>query len=186
MTDLADGIYRRLLVIRCQVGDEAALAELVGLCQPRLRGFLFKMVGGRQNVDDLAQDVWMDVFRDLGRLAEPGAFLPWLYRIARNRAFRALRRRPLTTEPVEPDELAAQADEPPQFTAEDAQAVHAALDQLTPEHREVLLLRFMEEMSYEDIAKVTGCQIGTIRSRIHNAKRALREIIERQTSHDSR
>jgi RNA polymerase sigma-70 factor (ECF subfamily) len=186
MTDLADRFYRRLLVIRCQIGDTAAFEELVGLCQPRLRGFLFKMVGGRENVDDLAQDVWMDVFRDLPRLSEPGAFLPWFYRIARNRAFRALRKRPQMIEPVAPDELAAPADEPAEFTAEDAQAVHAALDELTPEHREVLLLRFMEEMSYEEIAKVTECQIGTVRSRIHNAKRALREIIERRTSHGSR
>ncbi|MDP9172571.1 MAG: sigma-70 family RNA polymerase sigma factor [Planctomycetota bacterium] len=175
MTDLADRLNRRLLVIRCQVGDAAAFEELVGFFQPRLRGFLFKMVRGRQSVNDLAQDVWMDVFRDLGTLSNPEAFVPWFYRIARNRAFRALRRRPIMTEPIEPDAL---ADETIDFTAEEAGAVHAALDELIPEHREVLLLRFMEEMSYEEIAGVVGCAVGTVRSRIHNGKVALRRIIE--------
>ena len=70
--------------------------------------------------------------------------------------------------------------------AEDAAIVKAAMDELSPEHREVLLLRFMEEMSYEDIALVAGCQLGTVRSRIHNAKRALREIVERQSGYGSR
>jgi len=74
------------------------------------------------------------------------------------------------------------ADEEPldEFSAEDASRVYAALDRLTPEHREVLLLRFIEQMSYEDLAQVTGCPVGTVRSRIHNAKRGLREILKRE------
>jgi RNA polymerase sigma-70 factor, ECF subfamily len=178
MPDLADRLYRRLLVIRCQVGDRAAFAELVSLCQPRLLAFLHKMLGSALHVDDVAQEVWLDVFRQLPRLTDPAAFLAWLYQIARNRVYRLLRRRPLATEPIQDDVQTAAADEEPAFSAEDAQAVHAALDRLSPEHREVLLLRFMEEMSYEEIAVVAGCQPGTVKSRIFNAKRALRTAIE--------
>lgn len=64
------------------------------------------------------------------------------------------------------------------FSAEDAERVHAALGRLVPAHREVLLLRFFEGMNYEDIARVTGCRLGTVRSRIHYAKRALRGVME--------
>jgi RNA polymerase sigma-70 factor (ECF subfamily) len=69
-------------------------------------------------------------------------------------------------------------EEADDFSAEDAEHVHTALGLIAPEHREVLLLRFVEEMSYEDIARVTGCQLGTVRSRIHYAKRALRRVME--------
>jgi RNA polymerase sigma-70 factor, ECF subfamily len=172
-------LYLRLLVIRCQAGDPNALEELIAIHHPRLRSFLHKMLPA--HTDDLLQDVWIDVFHDLPRLTEPASFLPWLYRIARNRVYRTLRR----CEPVMEDIYLA-ADESTDedtFTPEDAAAVHAALDRLTPEHREVLFLRFMEDMSYEDIARVTGQPLGTVRSRIHHAKRNLRTLIEQQGTH---
>jgi RNA polymerase sigma-70 factor (ECF subfamily) len=168
-------LYSRLLVIRCQAGDAAALEELIATHQPRLRAFLHKMRRGQS--DDLAQDVWLDVFRDVRQLADPGAFVPWLYRIARNHVYRAIyRRRPWPSQ-IEGDDVAV--DEPDEaFGPEDAAAVHAALDELSPEQREVLLLRFMEDLSYEQIAAAVGCNVGTVRSRIHNAKRRLKETIE--------
>ena len=178
MADL-DRVYWKVLLVRCQVGDRGAFEELVTQCQPRLRAFLAKMLPRTQNVDDAAQDVWMDVFRDLPKLADPGAFLPWMYRIARNRAFRMLRRTTHPTISIEATDPMAQATEDVDFDADDARAVHAALDQLIPEYREVLLLRFIEEMSYEDIAAVVAVPVGTIRSRLHNAKRILRGIIEK-------
>ncbi len=180
MDDLADDVYRRLLVLRCQVGDRGAFQDLVRQCQPRISRYFHKLLPGETNVDDLIQELWIDVLRSIGRLNDPAAFLPWLYRIAHNRAFEMLRwrqRRP-TTAIEELDTVETVSDEG-DFTFEDRQAVHAALDQLTPEHREVLLLRFMEDLSYEEIAKVTGTRLGTIRSRLHHAKRALRRIIEK-------
>src|SRR4051812_5778257 len=189
MLDPADRVYWGVLIVRCQVADPSALEELVRHCQPQLRAFLQKMlpVGARQQADDLAQEVWLDVFRGLARLDDPGAFVPWLYRVARNRAYRMMRGR--RADPIGTTELLESADvaeaESGQFTPEDAQAVHAALDRLSPQHREVLLLRFMEELSYDDIAAVVGCPVGTVRSRVYLAKRELRKILERQAIHDS-
>jgi RNA polymerase sigma-70 factor, ECF subfamily len=180
MADLADRLYLPVLIVRCQVGDRVAFEELIALVNPRLRSFLQKLLASPDRVDDIAQDVWLDVFRDFPRLENIHSFLPWFYRIARNRAYRLLRRRDRRVEPLEDIELAVTEEPEPQFTAEDASRVHAALDQLSPEHREVLLLRFMEQMSYDDVAQVTGCPVGTVRSRIHNAKRGLRDIIERE------
>jgi RNA polymerase sigma-70 factor, ECF subfamily len=178
MADWTDRIYRRLLVVRCQVGDPGAFAELVAQCQPRLRAFLSKMLPANPNIDDIAQEVWMDVLRNLGALADPGAFTTWFYRIAHHRAFRMLRQNRRPTASLDDIDAVDAGGESDDFGAEDARAVHAAMDQLPPEHREALMLRFMEEMSYEQIAAIAGCPVGTVRSRIHNAKRALRGIIE--------
>src|ERR1700733_12782634 len=139
MNELADRLYQQMLVVRCQAGDRAAMEELISRSQPRLRAFLYKMLP--QHADDLAQEIWMDVHRDLPALADPGAFVPWLYRIAHHRVYRMLRRRGRVMSDLE--NVDVPEDEPADFTAEDAQAVHAAMDQLEPEHREALLLRFM-------------------------------------------
>jgi RNA polymerase sigma-70 factor, ECF subfamily len=180
MPDLADRLYLRILVIRCQVGDRTALEELIARLHPRLRGFLQKLLAGPGDVDDVAQDVWLDVFRGLPKLQNVNSFLPWLYQIARNRAYRLLRRRDTHMASIENMDRVADEEPDAEFSAEDAGRVFEALDRLTPEHREILLLRFIEQMSYDDLAQVIGCPVGTVRSRIHNAKRGLRTILEHE------
>jgi RNA polymerase sigma-70 factor (ECF subfamily) len=132
--------------------------------------------------DDVLQDVWLDVFRSVNKLAQPAAFSKWLYRIARDRAYRELRRpRPRWLDETTDVDLHHQEAD---FSAEDAEQIHVLLGKLAPEHREVLLLRFMEDMSYQDIAEVIACPIGTIRSRIHYAKRALQELMEKEKQNE--
>jgi RNA polymerase sigma-70 factor (ECF subfamily) len=176
MSEIVEQVYRSVLVVRCQAGDLAAFEELVVLYQPRLRYFLARMVGDDHSADDLLQDVWLDVYRGVRKLADSGAFLTWIYQIARNRALRELRKRHQPLASLEGIDLPEEQEE--DFTADDAERVHTALGHLVPEHREVLLLRFIEGLSYDDIARVTGCQPGTVRSRIHYAKRALRRVME--------
>jgi RNA polymerase sigma-70 factor (ECF subfamily) len=178
MVNAADRIYLQVQVVRAQLGDREAFSELVAHCQPRLRAFLQKMLPEPTHVDDLMQDVWMDVFRNLAHLLDPAAFMPWLYRIAHNRCAKSLRRRPQPMASGHDIENTPAIENDVHFTAEDAQAVHAGLSRLTIEHREVLLLRFLEDMAYEDISCVVGCPVGTVRSRIYNAKAALRRILE--------
>jgi RNA polymerase sigma-70 factor (ECF subfamily) len=74
--------------------------------------------------------------------------------------------------------VAQPGDDPAGFTPEDGARIHAALDGLALEHRQVLMLRFLEGMTYEQIAVVSGCGIGTVKSRLHYAKRALRHVLE--------
>jgi RNA polymerase sigma-70 factor (ECF subfamily) len=183
MTDIAERVYRSVLVVRCQAGDRAAFEELVELYQPRLHYFLARMVGDEHAADDLLQEVWFDVYRGVARLADPGAFPAWLYQIARHRALGELRKRRQPVSSLDGVDL-AEEEEDDDFSAEDAERVHAALGMLVPEHREVLLLRFVEGMTYEDIARVTGCRLGTVRSRIHYAKRALRRVMEGAPQHE--
>jgi RNA polymerase sigma-70 factor (ECF subfamily) len=181
MSDPADQLYERLLVLRCQTGDQAAFASLVERYSPRLRYYLRKMLGeGIADLEDVLQEVWFDVFRSAPRLADPAAFPAWLYRIARNRTALRHRTKQLPSRPFAEGDLADESDDE-DYSTVDAERVHAALNELAPEHREVLVLRFLEEMSYEDVAQVVGCPLGTIRSRIYYAKRALRGVLERMS-----
>jgi RNA polymerase sigma-70 factor, ECF subfamily len=184
MSDPADQLYERLLVLRCQTGDQAAFAALVERYSPRLLYYLRKMLGeAKADAEDVLQEVWFDVFRAAPRLNDPAAFPAWLYRIARNRTARRQRNKPRLSRPLVEADLADDPDDEDYSTA-DADIVHTALNELAPEHREVLVLRFLEEMSYEDTAQVVGCPLGTIRSRIHYAKRALRSVLERMNKHE--
>ena len=112
---------------------------------------------------------------------DPSAFAVWLYRIARTRALdRLADRRQLDftgDEAMAENGAARPSDE--EFSPADAAAIHEALERITPAHREVLVLRFMEGLSYEEIAQVIGCGVGTVRSRLFYAKRALRPELEK-------
>lgn len=178
-----DRLYERLLVLRSQTGDEGALTDLVQLYSPRLRYYLRKMLPRREDqAEDLLQETWCDAVRLLGSLRDAAAFPAWIYRIARDRAWRLLRKeRPETS--LSEEHLPAAVEEPA-FRVEDAAAVHAALGELPEEQREVLVLRFIEGLSYEEIATITVAPLGTVRSRLHYGKEALRKLLIKDYCHD--
>lgn len=175
MTDPLAPIADRVLLLRCQAGDPAAFAELVGRRQGRLAGYLRALLGSEAAAADALQDVWPAAWRGLPRLRLAEALVPWLLRVARDRAFRELRRRGLPTVVADESLAAPEADG---FTDDDADAVRAAVGRLPPAQRDVLLLRYVEGLNYDAIAAVTGVPVGTVRSRLFHAKRAAREILE--------
>jgi RNA polymerase sigma-70 factor (ECF subfamily) len=178
VNDGAAHLHERLLILRCQAGDEAALSELITRYSPGLRLFLGKLTGQIACADDLLQETWFDAYRKINDLRKADAFAAWLYRIARDKAYRELRRQSASALPiVEYSTEDFPADEE-QFAPEEAEAVRKAMDELPVEQREVLMLRFMEEMSYEQITEVIGRPLGTVRSRIHYAKLALRQKLK--------
>lgn len=164
-----------ILLLRCQVRDERAFEQLVAHYDGKLRYYVRRLTGGIEHEDDVLQNVWLAVWVQLPKLRNPERFRVWLYRIARNIALQRYRQR--LAVPLDED---VPTPEPPEerFTPEEAAAVHAALDRITPQHREVLVLRFLEGLSYEEIAGVVGCSVGTIRSRIYYGKRSLRSEME--------
>src|SRR5262249_41743062 len=108
MSEPEDRLYGQILVLRCQTGDTAAFTELVERYGPRLHYYLRKTFGRLDGADDAFQDVWFIVFRKIRDLIDPAAFVTWLYQIARNRAYRELRKRRLPTLPM--DEIGPVAD----------------------------------------------------------------------------
>src|SRR6478672_4553268 len=105
MSESADRLYERLLVLRCQAGDEDAFATIVERYQPRLRYYIGKMLFGLREPEDVLQEVWLDVFRSIPRLKDADAFRGWLYQVARARAVKELRKRRLLSHPLEEVEL---------------------------------------------------------------------------------
>ena len=166
------------LVLRCQIRDERAFEQLVAHYDGKLRYYLRRLTGGMDHEDDVLQTAWLAVWTQLPTLRHPERFRVWLYRIARNTAMQSFRHRPDI--PLNED-LPAPEEPEERFTPEEAAAVHAALDRISPHHREVLVLRYLEGLSYEEIAGVVGCSLGTVRSRIYYGKRSLRSEMEART-----
>ena len=171
-------LYEQLLIVRAQIGAETAFEELLRINGPRLLQFTQRMMQNSPDlVPDLVQEIWVAIYRGLPSLHDPAKFRAWAFRIARDRIYRAYRKRNLPLQSL--DEM-SDADLPhveePAATL-DREELHLGLDTLSPEHREVLLLRFFEDMSYDDIARATGCSAGTVRSRIFYAKQALKTFI---------
>ena len=168
------------IVQRCQRGERAAFEELFEIYQPRLKYYVHRLDNGSANIDDTLQDIWLTVYKKIKKLKDPQAFAVWLYRIARNKVYDGFRRKERLVSLPEDDEFPAIGSEEPVFDANDAENLHHALNKLKPYHKEVLTLNFIEQMPYQAIADVIGCNLGTVKSRIFHAKQSLRKKMERQ------
>ncbi len=176
----AGQLYEQVLVLRCQTGDDAAFAELLERYDKRLGHYVRRLLHPAESVEDVLQDTWLAVYRKLPELRDPGAFKVWLYRVARNAALTRMRRRRDWVELVQEPPATDESSEDTAVLAEDIARLHAALERLSVGHREALTLRFLEEMSYEDIACVIGCSVGTVRSRLHYARQSLERELRGQ------
>jgi RNA polymerase sigma-70 factor (ECF subfamily) len=181
----AQHIYEQTLVVRSQLGDATAFRELMTLHSPRLLAFVRKLTMpqcGQDVADDLSQEIWVAIYHGLPSLLDVRKFHPWAFRIARDRVYREFRRRKLAMEPLHEVAEEALPDAPEATAGIDTEQLQHCLASLSLGHREVLMLRFFEEMDYEEIARVTRSTLGTVRSRLHYAKRALRRALEQDTT----
>jgi RNA polymerase sigma-70 factor (ECF subfamily) len=167
----------RRLVDRCLTGDQAAMAELVERFQSQVFGMCFRMLGQRQDAEDMAQESFVRALRGLRNWDSSRDFAPWLFAIAGNRcrtmlAVRA--RRPRGVSPVEeqidprPDPLAAEAL---------AEEVHRALAGMREDHRQAFLLFHEQQLNYQEIASALGCPVGTAKTWVRRARRELAEVL---------
>jgi RNA polymerase sigma-70 factor (ECF subfamily) len=137
--------------------------------------YLRGLVG--DSADDVQQELWMTVYRRISELANPRAFRTWLFRATRNRALDQLRREKREREWVDDVSLddPAAANIAADELAPGDDSLLVALDALPAPQREACLLRYRDDLSYEEIAMVVGCSIGTVRSRLHHAKQRLQQ-----------
>ena len=179
-----EDVARELLALRCRRGDRAALEELIRAWEPRLLYFIRRLVRDEADAWDILQETWMKVVKGIRALSDPQSLAPWLYRVARNTTLSHARSRELPHEALEnhPETL---ADDPAcgaLLEFEDAEQVHRGLASLSLPHREVLTLFFLEDMSVEEVATVLDIPPGTVKSRLHYAKRVLRKVIAEEGS----
>jgi RNA polymerase sigma-70 factor (ECF subfamily) len=185
---VADGEIDRQLVARAQRGDKRAFELLVEKYQRKLARLLSRYVRDPAEVEDVTQEAFIKAYRALPAFRGDSAFYTWLYRIGINTAknyLMALGRRAPTATDVAPED-AEGYDEGEQLrdintpesqllSQEIAATVNATMEELPEELRTAIQLREIEGMSYEDIAKVMDCPIGTVRSRIYRAREAIAE-----------
>ena len=174
----SDQLIEQVLVLRCQIGDKDAFAELIEQYQAPLRYFISRLSANPETAEDIFQDTWLTVIRRIHTLKKIDAFPTWLYRIARNKVYQQFRRKKKLSK-LDQNIAVPNNTENDVFSPEDAAKIHRCLKELLPEYKEVLMLRFLEQMSYEQISQVINCKLGTVKSRIYYAKLALKKEMEK-------
>lgn len=179
------------LVAAHLAGDAHAFQQLVARYRGRLLNFVHRMIGDRERAEDLVQEAFLRVYRHLHRFDPTKKFSTWIYTIASNLAKNELRNRrrsplvyyqslhPLGQEEERPLEFEAAGSRPDHLFANRhlREMVDATVATLAPHHREVFVMRELEGRSYEEIAALTRCNLGTVKSRLNRARRAFAERI---------
>lgn len=172
------------LIAATLAGDTAAFGQLVGEYQDRLYNSLLRVLGSAEDAADIVQDAFVQAYTKLDTFRGTSAFYTWLYRIAFNLAMSHARKGRKATSL---DGLKAIAGDEPmdgQPTAETgvlmqerAALVHVALAELNLEHRQIIVLREIDGLSYDEIAEILSVPVGTVRSRLFRARLELRELL---------
>jgi RNA polymerase sigma-70 factor, ECF subfamily len=185
-------LRERLLIRRLQQRDERAFEEMVRLYQHKVFNLVYRMIGSAEEAEDIAQEVFVTVFKAIDSFRGESKFSTWLYRIAANHCknrMKYLGRRSYkaTGELDEAAERELQDAQPsamrPHIDGPDAvleglqleRMVQAGIAALDEEHRALIVLRDVEDLSYDEIASITGLAEGTVKSRLHRARLALKE-----------
>jgi RNA polymerase sigma-70 factor, ECF subfamily len=176
----------RQLIADCLGGRRDAFGELVSRYQARLYNAAVRLVDNPEDASDVVQDAFLNAYQALHTFKGDAEFFTWLYRIAFNTAI-SLKRKKRATVSLDSGgpEGAIDPDDPSEYIkpgvalqrTEDEAQLQDALNRLSHEHREVLVLKDIEGMKYEEIAEILGVPIGTIRSRLHRARMELRELL---------
>ena len=185
------------LVERAQKGDTRAFDLLVLKYQGRVANLVSRYVSNSAEVEDVTQEAFIKAYRALPKFRGDSAFYTWLYRIAANAAKNylvALGRRPSSDQVIDEGEYFDLPGRLKDHESPDAvlmgmeleQAVSSAIDSLPDELRAALTLREFEGLSYEEIAEILSCPIGTVRSRIFRAREAIDQRVEKQLGGESR
>lgn len=174
------------LVQRSLVGDRGAFTSLVRRHQRALHRFLQRMVGSPDDALELTQETFVRAWQALPQWLPDAKFSTWLFRIGSNAALDALRRRAAVEfVPIEDAFEAVHQGAGPERQVQLRQEVRqleAALSRLSPEHRQILLLREVEDMGYQEIAQVLSVSEGTVKSRLARARTALIERLPQEAA----
>ena len=182
----------QLLVRRLRARDEGAFRELIAEHRDRIFNLTYRMLGNRAEAEDVAQEVFITVFKTIDSFRAEAKFSTWLYRVAvnhcKNRIKYLSRRHDRAQDELDETAGAVVASGPagpmprPDRAVEGAQldkVLQDAIASLDEDHRLVIVLREIEDLSIEEICEITGLPDGTVKSRLHRARLALRKKIAR-------
>ena len=173
MTIQKQQIYTELLVIRCQQGEKYAFELIVELWQERLLVFALRYLDQETDAWDAVQETWIAVIRGLNKLQNPSRFVSWLFRILTNKCIDRVRNKQAE------ERLLKNANVQPESfqTANEDESLSRAIDELSDEHKTLIILRFGQGLQIGQIAAMLNIAEGTVKSRLHRALARLREIL---------
>jgi RNA polymerase sigma-70 factor (ECF subfamily) len=176
----------RRLIADCLGGRRDAFGELVSRYQARLYNAAIRLVDNPDDAADVVQDAFLNAYQSLHSFKGDAEFFTWLYRIAFNTAISLKRKkRAVVSLDAGGRDGHLDPDDPSEYVrpgaalerTEDEARLHEAMARLSAEHKDVLVLKDIDGMKYEEIAEVLGVPIGTIRSRLHRARLELRDLL---------
>lgn len=174
-----------VIVHKAQQGDTQAFSQLVETYQGPVYRLILRMGLSPADAEEVAQEAFIAAWKGLPRFRGDSRFSTWLYQLATHGAIDFLRREKRHRNTVDIDQCSELTDgentpEKAAMAQSEAQGVAAALKELSPEYREILLLRYMQELEYDEIARTLKLPAGTVKSRLNRAKAQLKEILLRQ------
>jgi RNA polymerase sigma-70 factor (ECF subfamily) len=165
----------RDLIAKARRGHVDAYNVLVSRWERRVFNYLLRLVANREDALDLSQDVFLKAYQNLTKLDDPAKFPGWLFRIAHNEAYSLLRKnRPEGELAAEPR---AGESSGRMFPIELALAVETALDRLSDDHREAVLLKIYQGFKFEEMAEILDCPVSTVKSRLYTALDLLKQAL---------
>ncbi|MCC6164750.1 MAG: sigma-70 family RNA polymerase sigma factor [Acidobacteria bacterium] len=170
------------IAVRCQLGEAEGLEDLITRWNAPLGRYLRHLVGDDEAAKDVAQDVWLRVLRGIGRLRDGSKLRPWLFGVARRTVMDRLRVKYRTPAPATIDTLDVAVEDPPEDRHAGLDALEVELARLPVTEREVLTLFYLQELTLTDVAEILGVPVGTVKSRLHRARRLLREELNKGDS----
>ncbi len=186
-----------ILVERCLAGDQAAWAELVRVHTRRIYNLCYRFTGRSQEAEDLTQDVFLRVYKTVGSFqGSQGSFTTWLTSLTRNLLIDHYRKHKKEQRDISVDDENTETlvETNVTFTRPDvvmmeqeqSGAIQAAIQRLSPDLREAVILRDVQEMEYREISNVLGVPEGTVKSRINRGRAALGQMLKRRAAAGSR
>ena len=172
-------------------GDQQAFAELVGLYQDKLYHMAYRMLNNRQEAEDVVQEAFLRVYNNLERYDENMKFSTWIYRIATNLCIDRLRKRkPSYSLDAESNEFEGldgysmipsdnRTPESETLLSETQSIIHQAMATLPPKYKTVMVLRYLHELSLQEIGDALGMPVTTVKTRVHRGREFLRKKLER-------
>ncbi len=165
----------RDLVAKARRGDVDAYNLLVSRWERRVFNYILRLVGNREDAMDVAQEAFLKAYQNLGKLDDPGRFASWLFRIAHNESFSLLRKS--KPEGGDAEEPAPLPPGPRMLPIETSIAVNAALERLSAEQKEAVVLKVYQGFKFEEMAEILDCPVSTVKSRLYTALDLLKGVL---------
>ena len=180
----------KLLIEKAQSGDPIAFEDLIAIHQKNIFSIAYRIAGNQNDAEDMAQEVLIKIFKNLNQFKGNSKFSTWLYRVTTNTCLDmkkkimkhssySLDQNLETDEGSISTEIQDNSPTPEQYAEQNAvqRAVNQAISNLNDQHKKVIILRDVQGFSYEEIADMLGCSVGTVKSRINRARAQLKKIL---------